>query len=98
LKFTPDGGSVKVTANFDKENACVVLAVEDTGIGIKADDLPKIFQPFSQIESPYTKTTTGTGLGLAVTKRLVDLHGGTVKMESEWGKGSKVTVTIPIGT
>jgi PAS domain S-box-containing protein len=98
LKFTPDGGYVKTTAKLDKENNCVVLIVEDTGIGIKADDLPKIFQPFSQIESPYTKTTTGTGLGLAVTKRLVDLHGGTVKMESEWGKGSKVTVTIPIGT
>jgi signal transduction histidine kinase len=70
--------------------------VEDTGIGIKAADLPKIFQPFSQIESPYTKTKTGTGLGLAITKRLVELHSGTVKMESEYGKGTKVTITIPV--
>jgi PAS domain S-box-containing protein len=96
VKFTPDSGSVKITAKFAKDNNSVTLAVEDTGIGIKTDDLPKIFLPFSQIESPYTKTKTGTGLGLAVTKRLVELHGGTVQMESKLGKGSKVTIIIPI--
>ena len=98
LKFTPDGGSVKVTARLDKDNNGVALVVEDTGIGIKDDDLKNIFQPFFQIESTYTKTKTGTGLGLAITKKLVELHGGNIKMESEFGKGSKVTVTIPIGT
>lgn len=74
----------------------IEFSVEDTGIGIKIDDIPKLFQPFSQLESPYTKRYEGTGLGLALTKRLVELHGGTIWVESEFGKGSRFTFVIPV--
>jgi signal transduction histidine kinase len=75
---------------------CIEISVEDTGIGIKPEDLPKLFKEFSQIESVYTKTYEGTGLGLALTKRLVELLGGRIWVESEFGKGSKFTFVIPI--
>ncbi len=74
----------------------IEISVEDTGIGIKPEDIPKLFKEFSQIESAYTKTYEGTGLGLALTKRLVELHGGRIWVESEFGKGSKFTFVIPI--
>ena len=74
----------------------IEISVEDTGIGIKPEDIPKLFKEFSQIESAYTKTYEGTGLGLALTKRLVELLGGRIWVESEFGKGSKFTFVIPI--
>jgi len=79
----PDGNFIEIT-------------VEDTGIGIKPEDMPRLFKEFSQLESPYEKKYEGTGLGLALTKRLVELHGGTIWAESEWGKGSKFKVVIPV--
>lgn len=82
-------------AKTDSEEFIEVF-VEDTGVGIKIDDMPKLFQPFSQLESPYTKMHEGTGLGLALTKRLVELHGGTIWVESEFGKGSRFTFVIPV--
>ena len=72
------------------------ISVEDTGIGIKTEDMDKLFGEFSQIESPYTKKYKGTGLGLALTKKLVELHGGRIWVESEFGKGIKITFVIPI--
>jgi PAS domain S-box-containing protein len=117
LKFTSDGGSVRVTARLTRdegrgtkdETASVVLAseesdrpssfvisVEDTGVGIKPEDMDKLFKEFSQIESAYSKTHEGTGLGLALTKRLVELHGGRIWVESEFGKGSKFSFVIPL--
>lgn len=74
----------------------VEISVIDNGIGIKPEDMAKLFKPFSQIESAYTKTYEGTGLGLALTKRLVEFHGGRICVESEFGKGSKFTFMIPI--
>ena len=73
----------------------IEISVSDTGIGIKHEDLPKLFKEFSQIESPYTKDYEGTGLGLALTKRFVELHGGEIWVESEYGKGSRFMFTIP---
>lgn len=73
----------------------VEISVADTGIGIKHEDMPKLFKEFSQIESPYTKDYEGTGLGLALTKRFVELHGGKIWVESEYGKGSRFMFTIP---
>ncbi len=95
VKFTPDGGSVivqvrKVPPDF------IEIAVTDTGIGIAPENIQKLFKEFSQIESPYTKQYEGTGLGLALTERLVELHGGKIWVESEFGKGSKFTFTIPV--
>jgi len=87
--FTDD---YSLTTNRD----FVEISVEDTGIGIKTEDMDKLFGEFSQIESPYTKKYKGTGLGLALTKRLVELHGGRIWAESEFGKGSRFTFVIPI--
>ena len=93
VKFTPEGGSVTLTAS--KEEDGVRICVADTGIGIKAEDMPKLFTEFTQLESTYTKKYEGTGLGLALTKKLVELHGGRIWVESEEGKGSRFFFTLP---
>lgn len=78
-----------------QEADCLLVCVEDTGIGIKADEIGKLFSEFTQLESVYTKKYEGTGLGLALTKRLVELHGGKIWVESEEGKGSRFFFTLP---
>ncbi|MBI5026187.1 MAG: hypothetical protein HZC12_05550, partial [Nitrospirae bacterium] len=75
----------------------VEISVEDTGIGISEEDQKRLFQPFQQLESPITKRYEGTGLGLCISKRLVELQGGRIWVESEAGKGSKFSFVIPIG-
>ncbi|MBI5848900.1 MAG: PAS domain S-box protein [Nitrospirae bacterium] len=74
----------------------IEITVEDTGIGIKSEDITKLFTEFTQLESVYTKEYAGTGLGLALTKKLVELHGGSIWIESEFGKGSRFVFVIPI--
>ena len=74
----------------------VEISVTDTGIGIKTEDMPKLFKEFTQLESVYTRQYTGTGLGLALTKKLVELHRGNIRVESEFGKGSTFTFVIPV--
>lgn len=109
VKFTPEGGRITVTARrvprseFQVQNLepgtmdFVEIAVQDTGIGIKAEDLPRLFQPLTQLEPVFTKQYQGTGLGLALTKRLVELHGGTIWAESKGeGRGSTFTVRLPL--
>jgi PAS domain S-box-containing protein len=93
VKFTPAGGSVTVAAS--KEEDAVRICVEDTGIGIKAEDMTKLFTEFTQLESTYTKQHEGTGLGLALSKKLVELHGGRIWAESEAGTGSRFFFTLP---
>lgn len=96
VKFTPEGGHVTVAARR-VQDGFVEIAVADTGIGIKAEDLAKLFQPFTQLEPPSTKRYQGTGLGLALTKRLVELHGGTIVVSSEGpGRGTTFTVRLPV--
>ncbi len=122
VKFTPAGGSVRVTARRISDLQFPIsdspstipgpqsqianqksqigdfleIAVTDTGVGIRAADLPKLFQEFTQLETTATQAHEGTGLGLALTKRLVELHGGTVTASSEGeGKGSTFTVRFP---
>ncbi len=101
IKFTPDGGKVIVSArnilntDGDKEDGFIEISVEDTGIGIDSKDIPKLFQPFEQLESPYQKRYEGTGLGLFLIKRLVEMTGGRIWVQSEKGKGSKFTFIIP---
>ncbi|MGH7372340.1 MAG: ATP-binding protein, partial [Candidatus Methylomirabilales bacterium] len=95
IKFTPEGGQVSVAART-VEDACVEIAVTDTGVGIKSEDLPKLFQEFSQIGGEYASGQHGTGLGLALSKRLVELHGGRIWVESEGeNKGSTFTFILP---
>jgi signal transduction histidine kinase len=74
----------------------IEISVEDTGIGIRAEDMPKLFREFSQIESGFTRSHHGTGLGLVLAKRMVGLHGGWIRAESEFGRGSCFTFGIPI--
>ena len=97
VKFTPAGGDVTLAAR-PVENTSVEIAVTDTGIGIKTEDLPRLFQPFTQLEAALSGRYQGTGLGLALTKRLVELHGGQIRAESEGeGKGTTLTVRLPLG-
>jgi signal transduction histidine kinase len=94
-KFTPDGGEITVGARYEED--LLVVFVRDTGIGIAPDQLERIFGEFDQVDSSYSRTQQGTGLGLAVTRRFVELHGGRIWAESEGkGKGSTFTFTIPI--
>jgi CheY-like chemotaxis protein len=84
------------TMNYERIEDWVEIAVEDTGIGIKAEDMPKLFQEFTQLDSSLAKRHQGTGLGLALTKRLVELHGGQIRAESPGeGQGSTFIVTLP---
>jgi signal transduction histidine kinase len=78
------------------DNNLLEIAVKDTGIGIAAEDIPRLFQPFQQLESSFQKRYAGTGLGLSLTKRLVELHGGGIRVESEKGKGSAFIFSIPL--
>jgi signal transduction histidine kinase len=94
VKFTPDGGRVDVLARREDSNA--VISVHDTGIGIALADQAAVFEEFRQVGHDYTKKQEGTGLGLALTKKFVELHGGKIWLESEPGKGSTFTFTIPL--
>jgi signal transduction histidine kinase len=93
VKFTPPGGSVSVTADGDVRE--VRIAVRDTGIGIKPEDQAVIFDEFRQVDAARTRQYEGTGLGLALVKRMVELQGGNVSLESVPGEGSCFTVTLP---
>jgi signal transduction histidine kinase/ActR/RegA family two-component response regulator len=97
VKFTPAGGTVRVRGA--RQGDQVWLAVEDTGVGIPRDELARIWDPFYQVESPLRRRHGGSGLGLAIVRRLVELHGGVVRAESEGeGGGSRFSVTLPIAT
>ena len=93
VKFTPAGGSIYLTG--DTKDGIVTIGVEDTGIGIPASALPKIGRPFEQVESQHSKSHKGTGLGLALSRSLVELHGGTLTIESTEGVGTTVSFTLP---
>ena len=94
VKFTPEGGSIGVSAALRKE--AVEVAVSDTGIGIAAENQEAIFEEFRQVGTDASKKREGTGLGLTLTKKFVELHGGTIRVESTVGKGSTFTFTLPL--
>jgi two-component system, cell cycle sensor histidine kinase PleC len=94
IKFTPAGGTITVSAELDPE-ATLSLAVTDTGIGIAADQLERVLQPFTQVENTLTRTHAGTGLGLPLCKSLIELHGGRLALESTLGHGTTVRITLP---
>src|SRR5678816_3861047 len=93
VKFTPEGGRIGISAVKTDNGA--EISVSDTGIGIAREDQPKIFEEFRQVGSDSTHKIEGTGLGLTLAKKFVELHGGKIWVESEVGKGSTFTFTLP---
>ena len=93
VKFTPEGGRIGISAR--QADGSVEISVSDTGIGIAPEDQPKIFEEFRQVGSDYAHKTEGTGLGLTLAKKFVELHGGRIWVESEVGRGSTFSFTLP---
>ena len=94
IKYNRDHGSITVAAGA--ESAYLNLAVTDTGIGIPAEALPRLFSDFYRVKTPETRSITGTGLGLAIVKRIAEAHQGRVTVESIPGKGSTFSVYLPL--
>ncbi len=92
VKFTPEGGRVEINARQDEHQ--VVIAVSDTGVGIAPEDHEAVFKEFRQVGDDYTRKSEGTGLGLTLTRRMVELHGGTITLESAPGQGSCFRFTL----
>ncbi len=95
VKFTPEGGSVGLEVAGDPAENVLRFTVWDTGIGIRKDDMGRLFQPFVQVDGSLTRRHGGTGLGLALSRRMVELQGGRVLAGSEHGKGSRFTIVLP---
>ena len=95
VKFTPDKGVVTLNVITDTIAGVIRFMIHDTGIGISPDNIARLFQPFIQLDSSLSRQYEGTGLGLALVRRLADLHGGSVTVESEVGQGSCFTITLP---
>lgn len=95
VKYTPQGGEVSVTIARDGTNAAI--AVKDTGPGIGPEHIPHIFERFYRVDKARSRSEGGSGLGLAIAKHIVQLHGGSIKVESELGRGSTFIVELPLG-
>jgi PAS domain S-box-containing protein len=95
VKFTPEHGKLGLDVHGDEEANQISITVWDNGIGIKADDLERLFQPFIQLDSGLAREATGTGLGLALVAQMARLHGGSVNAVSEPGNGSRFTIVLP---
>jgi two-component system, cell cycle sensor histidine kinase PleC len=93
IKFTPQGGRIAVRAGISHSQ--LVLSVQDSGIGIPADQIGRLGNPFVQVRSNAGASHEGTGLGLALVRALAEIHGGAIKIDSILGKGTTVTVFIP---
>jgi len=96
VKYSPEKCTIGLDVIADEQTEMVRITVWDQGIGIAAEDVKKLFQPFVQLDSSLSRQQTGTGLGLALVEKLVDLHGGSVQVESTSGKGSRFTVTLSV--
>jgi PAS domain S-box-containing protein len=95
VKFTPEGGQVTLQVRANEDEDLIQFSVIDSGVGIAPQDLERLFQPFEQVDSSLNRKQEGTGLGLALVEKLTDLHGGSVQVESEVGKGSRFTINLP---
>lgn len=96
IKYTPGGGSVTITATSADDD--VTIAIADTGIGIAADDIPRVFDPYFRTQAARESAATGTGLGMGIVRDIVEQHGGTLEVESEQGSGTTVTIVLPTGS
>jgi cell cycle sensor histidine kinase DivJ len=93
IKFSDRGGKITITAAADESGLAIM--VEDTGVGIDAEDIPRIGDPFFQARSSYDRRHAGTGLGLSIVKGLLALHGGRLDIVSRLGEGTKITIRLP---
>ena len=96
MKFTPEGGTVRVAVSYHPECEQAWICVADTGVGVAKADRERIFERFAQADSSVSRKYRGTGLGLALAKEYVEMHGGDITLESELGHGSAFTVRLPI--
>jgi two-component system, OmpR family, heavy metal sensor histidine kinase CusS len=94
VAHTPSGGSVVLAANTDA--SCILIAVSDTGVGIPAEALPRVFDRFFRVDTSRTQASGSTGLGLAIVKTITQLHGGSVEIASQLGKGTRVMLRLPL--
>ncbi len=95
VKFTPDNGRLGLEARLDPETTHLLITVWDEGIGIAEKDIPRLFQPFVQLDSRLSRESAGTGLGLALVAEMARLHGGSIRVESTPGLGSRFILTLP---
>ncbi|MBI3417910.1 MAG: response regulator [Verrucomicrobia bacterium] len=98
VKFTPEAGAVGLEVVHELGAGTIDFSVWDTGIGIAAENLPRLFQPFVQLDSKLSRQYNGTGLGLALVRAMTEMHGGTVSVTSEPGHGSRFTISLPCPT
>jgi two-component system cell cycle sensor histidine kinase PleC len=95
VKYTPENGKIGMRAK--KTDSEIEIVVWDTGVGIASENMEKIFEGFFRVDTPYSRVTEGTGLGLPLSKKLVELHGGKFSVESEGlNKGASIRFTLPI--
>lgn len=95
VKFTPEGGRIRTRVTVDGDDH-VEIAVSDTGVGIRTEELPNVFKEFERVGSDYARKQQGSGLGLALVKRFVEMMGGSVSVASVLGEGSTFTVRLPV--
>ena len=95
VKFTEEGGHISLQTRSNPERNAIEISVTDNGIGISNSDMERLFRPFTQLDSKLSRQYAGTGLGLSLVLRLAELHGGSVEVKSELGKGSCFTISLP---
>ena len=94
IKYTPDGGKIQITAGVSGKN--VFVRVSDNGIGIPEKDLPRLFERFYRVDKARSRESGGTGLGLSIAREILKEHKGDIRIESVYGEGTDVTITLPI--
>jgi len=97
VKYTHRGGRIAVNLDFRKARKVLELSVSDDGIGISPEDLPRVYDDFFSADIPENRELTSTGLGLAIAKQIVTMHGGTIEGQSTSGKGSTFRCSVPVG-